>query len=131
MGKKPPSDPREQAIVADLAGSLDVGDGNSNVDWHLLRTLTRVYPRIIAGTPISYMYNSSSKVFDMTYSTKMPNGKTSTGLTYVVVPRILYAASYVDVEVRNGSQTKCRGQDMIALRAYANVEKVIVRITPK
>lgn len=129
--KKPPSDPREQAIVVDLTGSLDVDGHNENVDKALLQTLTRVYPRIIAGTPLSYMYYSDSKIFDMKYSTKMPNGKTSSGVTYIVVPRVLYASSYVSVEVQNGRQIESPGPDMIAVRADARAEKVKIRITPK
>ena len=46
-----------------------------NVDAATLSTLVEPYPRIVAGTPITYGYDAAIHRFHLTYSTKAPDGK--------------------------------------------------------
>jgi endoglycosylceramidase len=80
------TDPRLMGVVQDMWQDLVP----TNVNQRFLDILTRVYPRVVAGTPQSF--SSQNGTFILTYSTQLPNGQTATGETVIVVP----AASYPD-----------------------------------
>ena len=100
-GQLPP-DPRSQGIVRNMAGSLK---DPLNVNFDILEALTRVYPRIIAGTPGSFSYNPGTQVFNLTYSTQMVAGSAPRSVTSIVVPACLYPSGYTP-SVTNGTWKK-------------------------
>jgi endoglycosylceramidase len=82
-----PDDPRAQNIVRDLHVPLDAPN---NTNYELLLALTRVYPRVTAGTPLHFLYNTTENSFAMKYSTTLPNGSATHGGTSVIVaPEVL------------------------------------------
>ena len=95
-------DPRSQGIVRNMAGSLK---DPLNVNFDILEALTRVYPRIIAGTPGSFSYNPGTQVFNLTYSTQMVAGSAPRSVTSIVVPACLYPSGYTP-SVTNGTWKK-------------------------
>jgi endoglycosylceramidase len=88
-GSIPPS---EEALVYDPRLPA-TGD---NVNLAKLTILVEPYPRTVAGTPITYGYDSSSHRFDLVYSTTGPSGRRfeRDSCTNVVVPALQYPSGY-------------------------------------
>ncbi len=99
-GGQLPPDPRSQGVTRDMAAPLLP----PNVNPEMFGALTRVYPRIIAGTPIAFSYDPAGRTFDLQYSTALPVSGTGTGahVTRIVVPAKLYPSGYT-VTVTNGT----------------------------
>jgi endoglycosylceramidase len=47
----------------------------SNVKQAKLNVLSEPYPQVVAGTPLSYDFNDTTRIFELSYSTKGPSGK--------------------------------------------------------
>jgi endoglycosylceramidase len=60
-----------QAIVVDPA----LPPTGSNVKQAKLDVLSQPYPQLVAGTPRGWSFDPSTRVFQLTYSTKGPGGK--------------------------------------------------------
>jgi endoglycosylceramidase len=68
----------------------------------MLHALTRVYPRIIAGTPLAFRYKPVERTFYLEYSTQLPGPGTGANVTRIVVPPSLYPSGYT-VAVTHGT----------------------------
>ncbi len=121
-----PADPREQAIVIDPSESLE---DSSNVNFDMLTALTRVYPRKVGGTPVSFFYDPDTKIFDLTYATRLPDGKTADVHTEVFVPPSLYPNGYV-VKVKGGQAVSEAGDAQLEILADKDVKTVAVQVKP-
>jgi endoglycosylceramidase len=125
-----PSDPRKQAVVLDMTGRL-APDNDNNVNIGMLNALTRVYPRRISGTPQSFAYEPNTKRFDLTYTTRKPNGTKSGGVTEIIVPVDLFPTGYV-AKVENGKVTSADNAPLLLVTGGPPEEKTIsVHVTPR
>jgi endoglycosylceramidase len=61
-----------------------------NVQEIKLKAITRVYPRIVSGTPTSFSFDPDRKTFQLEYTPILPSGKRGTSATQIVVPAPLY-----------------------------------------
>lgn len=82
------TDPRAMGVVRLMSADLEPG----NLNQDMLDALTRVYPRLIAGTPNSFSteVTSPGRRFSFEYSTQLPDGRIGTGATLIVVPAGLF-----------------------------------------
>jgi endoglycosylceramidase len=64
-----------QAIVVDPAQPPT----GSNVKREKLDVLSQPYPQVVAGTPLGFDYNESTRQLEVSYSTRAPNGRKFTG----------------------------------------------------
>jgi hypothetical protein len=67
----------------------------ANVNNALLRALVRPYPQAIAGTPISWSYDTATRGFSLAYSTTPAGDRLAGGArTEVFLPRLVYTNGY-------------------------------------
>jgi endoglycosylceramidase len=123
-GGQLPPDPRSQGIVRNMAAPL----APPNLNIEILEALTRVYPRIIAGTPSSFSYNPGTQVFNLTYSTRMVAGSAPRSVTSIVVPACLYPSGYT-VKVTNGTSVQFPGRLEVTARASPGGTTTVVTVT--
>ncbi len=122
----PANDPRLMGVVHDMWQSLD----GSNVNQPMLDALTRVYPRITAGTPleVEVSENQGKKTYSFKYSTLLPNNQPAKGTTVIVVPAGLYPNDY-DVSVPDGANAT-KGDGVLEVVWNAAPTTVMITITP-
>jgi endoglycosylceramidase len=78
--------PKKQGIVEDMSKPLTF----PNVEELKLKSITRVYPRTISGTPTSYTFDPHKRTFHFEYKPVLPGGQPGTSATHIVVPLPLY-----------------------------------------
>jgi len=101
----------------------------TNVDEATLHTLVEPYPRIVAGTPLSYGYVSKTHTFEITYSTTAPDGRhLDRGCSVIVVPALQYPNGY-DVEVSGGRVVSSPRSGTLDVVAREGASAVTVRVT--
>lgn len=69
----------------------------SNVDQPMLAALAVPHPELVAGTPVSYGYDTSTSTFTLDYSTERADGSgtfPAGAQTTVAVPAIQYPSGY-------------------------------------
>ncbi len=94
-----------------------------------LKALARPYPFAIAGVPVSYSFDSTSRQFKLAYTSRsidekpFPRGT----VTDVVTPRITYPDGYSDF-VQGAVVTSKRCAPMLTLRAIS--PSVTVTVNP-
>jgi endoglycosylceramidase len=117
-----------QAIVIDPSKPPRKG----NIKHAKLRVLVRPYPQAVAGTPVSYGFNSKSGRFAFVYMTKRASGKGrfSRGLTDIFIPRLHYRHGY-RVRVAGAQQVGHRGDQHLILRANRGARRVELVVTPR
>ena len=93
-----------------------------------LKALTRPYPLAVAGVPVSYGYNPTSRLFKLVYTSGRLDGGTFPGttLTDVITPPITYPDGYA-VSAAGAEVTSGRCAPMLTLRATAPAVMVTVR----
>lgn len=103
----------------------------SNVDAAKLAVLAEPYPRLVAGTPTSYSFNSATKTYNLSYSTKAPGGKVfpAGACTAVLVPSVQYPTGYA-VTVSGADVTSPPDAGTLTLAAKAGVTKITVVLSP-
>ena len=89
------NDPRAMGVVQVMSEEL-APPTNLNLD--MLKAVTRVYPRVTAGTPRSFSTDETNQ-FTYTYSPQLPNGQPGTGTTVIVVPAGLYPDGFVPTAI--------------------------------
>ena len=82
-----------------------------NLNQDMLTAVSRVYPRIIAGTPQNFGTDAND-TFTFTYSTTKPNGQIGTDPTVIVVPAGLYPN---DFTVTASGATWSRGDGTVLI----------------
>jgi endoglycosylceramidase len=95
------------------------------------RALVRPYPEVIAGTPVSLSFDPATRVFDLTYSTRRPDGRQAGPWlpSLVRLPKLVYPDGY-SVQVEGARAATRRGGESLVLRASRRATSVTVRIVP-
>ncbi|HEY9243543.1 MAG TPA: hypothetical protein VIP48_16270, partial [Streptosporangiaceae bacterium] len=91
--------------VEGLVGNPAAPPTGSNVDSGMLSALAVPHPELVAGTPSSYGYDTSTSVFSLVYSTSRADGSgvfPAGSQTTVAVPAVQYPSGY-KVAVTGGS----------------------------
>ncbi len=102
--------------------------GGRNQDRPLLVALDRPYPQVIAGTPSGWEWDSATGTFTLHYASRLPNGRSATGLTTeVYLPALHYPRGY-HVKVSGASVTRS-GRATLDLRNKPGARNVSVTVT--
>jgi endoglycosylceramidase len=103
----------------------------ANLNTKLLHALVRPYPQAIAGTPIAWKYDTSSRIFTFTYST-VPAGHrlAVSARTLVFVPRLVYPAGYT-VRVTGGRARSRTNAQLLKIANRRGAETVTVKVVPR
>jgi endoglycosylceramidase len=115
-----------QALVKDPASP----PGGDNVFRDKLRALARPYPQLVAGTPLGWSFDPSSRRFELTYSLRRAtgDGRFHGGRSVVFLPRVQYGK---EPRVRvSGARADQRGPRLV-LRAERGAKRVSVVVTPR
>jgi len=97
-------DPRAMGVVQLMSEELVP----PNLNEAMLAAITRVYPRITAGTPLSFGTDPDTNTFTFTYSTQLPNGNTTNSATVIVVPAGIYTNGFT-ATTTGGTLTQSNG----------------------
>jgi endoglycosylceramidase len=118
----------EEGIVHDLSRPPT----RDNVKQEKLDVLVRPYPRALAGTPLRIAFDRPSREFDLSYTTRAPNGEPAPAEahTEVLVPVRHYPRGYV-VEVDGARMASRPGAPILELVAEPGQGRVRVRVRPK
>ena len=116
-----------QAIVIDPS---DEPKGN-NLKKEKLKVLSRAFPQVVAGTPLSFDFDSDTAEFDLEYSTEGVHGKTfgKEADTQVVLPRRHYPDGYT-VEVQGAKVESQPGARVLVLENCPGVHDVTLHVEP-
>ena len=103
----------------------------ANVNLAKLRVLAEPYPRIVAGTPLSYAFDRGTRVFRLRYSTTGPDGRRfgPGSCTAVVVPPVQYPAGYL-VTVDGGRVISRPGAGLLEIGQAGGAREVTVVVRP-
>lgn len=101
----------------------------TNVDWTKLSTLEVIHPNSVAGTPDSYSYDRSTKVFTMRYAPdRVSGGRFPAGsVTTVEVPSLTRLAGY-RVEVQGARVVSAPGASELRLALDPDASYVSVTV---
>src|SRR6185503_9206381 len=100
-----------------------------NLNQDVLSAVVRPYPRIVAGTPEHYAFDPETKRFEVSFSTRMPNGRPARRRrSEIYVPRLHYGRDYRLV-VHGAGVTRGFGKQRIELRACRGSKRVEVTVT--
>lgn len=117
-----------QALVFDPAKA----PRGANVDWAKMRALVIPHPLAVSGTPVSYGFDRSTRVFRAVWSTARAGreGRFAAGSrTRIAVPRFVYRHGYV-VRVTGGRVVSQPGARtlVVAQERGAQRVRVVVRL---
>jgi endoglycosylceramidase len=116
----------------DLVVDPDKPPVGANVVHSKLDVLVRPYPLAIAGTPLQFGFDPTTKTFELTYTRDRADGRGSfraSACTEVFVPRLQYPRGY-RVVVSGARVVSRAGAGTLALRALGDAQQITVRITP-
>jgi hypothetical protein len=84
------------AAAMGVVQSLSEAIEPPNLNLEMLAAVSRVYPRVTAGTPISFSSASPdiAQQFSFTYTNQLPNGQPASGKTVIAVPAILFPQGF-------------------------------------
>jgi endoglycosylceramidase len=80
-----------------IVDNPELPPAGSNVDQPMLAALAVPHPELVAGTPVSYGYDTSTSTFTLDYSTERADGSgtfPAGAQTTVAVPAIQYPSGY-------------------------------------
>ncbi|MDE0855827.1 MAG: cellulase family glycosylhydrolase [Nevskia sp.] len=126
----PPGDPSDPAAGSILLDSTKPGS-QSNANQTKLDALVVPYPQAIAGTPVSYAFDRSTRAMQLAYTTDPVPGATlaSGALTQIFVPHRQYPTGY-QVEATGATVVSAPGAPWLELRNEQGAQKVEVTISP-
>ncbi len=87
----------------------------------IIDAVTRVYPRAIAGRPVSWSYDPSTRVFLLEYAA-MPGG-----VSEIVVPAVVFPRGYV-ASIDGGTRASAKNAQLLSITATA--ASVRARVSP-
>lgn len=117
----------EQAIVRDPSKPPT----GANVVMPTLRALVEPYPQLISGTPLSWGFDPSSRVFRFRYGTARASdhGRFRTGArTAIATPALVYAGRYA-VRVKGGAVVSGRGTPVLEIAACRRARTITVTVS--
>lgn len=102
----------------------------SNIDQQTLQVLDEPYPQVVSGTPQSMSYDAASGVFDFTYSTRSPSGRSfDTGARTVIYTSPLHYPHGYRVSVRGGHVVGEPGRPYLVIAQDGQARAVTVRLS--
>lgn len=103
----------------------------SNVFRDKLKALARPYPQAIAGTPLSYSFDPSTRRFRLVYTRRRASGHGAfrRGVSSVFLPRIQYPHGY-GAEVSGGSLEQPAGSRRLFIRANPHAARIRLTVRP-
>lgn len=119
-------------IVALASDGTLLAPTDPNVNKPLVDALARPYPQLVSGTPLSWSFDPSTKVFTMRYSTSRADGGGSFSAgpeTDVAVPAVQYPNGY-GVAVEGGTVRSMPGDALLKVSACPGASLVTVTISP-
>ena len=123
-------DPTTSSSSEGLVNDLADAPTGSNVNTAMLDALAVPHPELVAGTPESYGYDTSTSVFTLTYSTERAAG-TGTfpagSQTSIAVPSVQYANGYA-VDVSGGTVVSEGG--ILDVESCSGATSVTVTVQP-
>jgi endoglycosylceramidase len=90
-------DPTTSSSSEGLVNNLAQAPSGSNVNAGMLDALAVPHPDLVSGTPGSYAFDTSTRVFTLTYSTERADGTRAFAAgspTSISVPAVQYAGGY-------------------------------------
>jgi len=119
--------PRTEALVYDPSRP---GTG-TNVNQAKLDVLAEPYPWVVSGTPLSYVFDQTTRTFHLSFSTTGPDGHRFApgACTAVVVPPVQYPTGY-RVTVTGGRVVSAAGSGMVEVSSARGAPEVTVTVTP-
>lgn len=124
--------PLQLPVTQDLVYDTTVPPTGNIVNSTALNTMVEPYPRVIAGTPISYQYNPTSNIFTMSYSKKGADGNEVLFLlpTEIFVPQQNYPNGY-NAKVSGGLVISAPNSSLLLILRNPLSSTVSVTITSK
>jgi endoglycosylceramidase len=115
----------DYSMIADRSGSSDASNQQAAA---ARKALARPYPLAVAGIPISYGFDPTSREFELSYTAHRLNGQAFPRgtVTEVMAPATTYPDGYV-VSAHGATVTSHRCASVITLRATAPSVTVSVR----
>jgi hypothetical protein len=92
--------------------------------------LVEPFPHLIAGTPISWAYNTQKKTFQLRYSTAKAGGRgrfAAGAVTQISTPQFIYRHPYA-VHVRGGAIVSPRGARILEIAACSGARQISVQV---
>ena len=102
-----------------------------NVDAGLLKTMSRPYPRVIAGTPGRWAFDARHRIFELVYTTRRVGSERAVGdceRTQVFVPAHAFGGSY-GVEADGAEVVSPPGARLLELVSRPGNDTVRLRVT--
>ena len=102
-----------------------------NLNRAKLKATSRPYPQAIAGTPLDYGFDPTSRRFHLTYSTQTPADRTlpRRQLTEVFIPPIHYHGDY-RVKAEGARVVSKPGARRLLLKRNAGAGEVSAVVSP-
>ncbi len=103
----------------------------ANVNLVKLRVLAEPYPRVVAGTPLSYTFDQATSTFHVAYSTVAPDGHhfSAGACTGVEIPSVQYPTGY-QVNIEGGKVLSKPGAGVLEVGSTGSSGMVSVAVTP-
>jgi endoglycosylceramidase len=118
----------EEAIVIDPSKPPT----GSNLVMPTLEALVEPYPQVIAGTPDSWGFDTSTKTFQFSYSTARVTGAgrfAKWSVTQIATPALVYSGRY-GVSVNGGAIVSARGASVLQIESCPGAKTISVTVTP-
>jgi endoglycosylceramidase len=115
-----------------LIDNLNDAPAGSNIKQPLLTVLSRPSPRLIAGTPQSWSWNSSASTFKAAYATARADGSGSfpAGAVSIFFVHPRFFPNGYQVQVTGGAVVSAAGATWLQIAALAGADAVTLTITP-
>lgn len=122
-----PEDQRDQGIVYDATLPLQ----GSNVKWDRLHVLSRAYPQVVAGKIRNYQFDSTTKIFTLTFDIKNTAGQPISSNPYskIFIPAFIYPEGY-KVKIQGAIAVKVPNKHALILKNNNEANSVELSIFP-
>jgi len=117
----------EQAIVRNPAQA----PRGSNVVMPTLRALVEPYPQVISGTPLSWSFDPTSRVFKFRFTTARASGRgrfRPGAVTEISTPKLVYGGHYA-VRVKGGAIVSRRGAPVLEIASCRHARTMSVTVS--
>ena len=118
----------KQAIVRDPSKPPT----GANLVTGTLGALVEPYPQLIAGTPLGWGYDPSTKTFHLSYTTARVSGAgrfPAWSVTEVAAPALVYSRRYA-VSVKGGAIVSSRGASVVKIARCPGARGISVTLRP-
>jgi endoglycosylceramidase len=125
-------DPSSERPEENLIRDLSLPREPPNLHVAKLETLSRPYPRAVAGTPLAFEFDPRRSAFTLSYETRLPSSAAPTDRrTEILVPEHSFGDDF-DVEVSGGTvEATDSAAQLVWIMAAEGVARVDVRISAR